>query len=507
MSVRGVWVILDAPDQQPTVLYSRRYPTVERRARKFSPDPSAYFPLPGDRELCGAAMQEVCSVKESNQKNASIRACDKSWSKPVYELFDGKVWPVVLIQQKNLYFLSIPLLEQRTGGERPPLLDIPAIPLALELLISMTQVLSSSSEKSSLKGQFPSPLHQFLSVSVPLGTILDTNVSQYNSLVPILTEQTPPCLLPDTPSWKPVLFKGNPKLSLTVLEQVQLTQWDPRRSSVSWNTYGSVLCKADLEGVPDVSLNLVIPQGGLNLRTLHMHPCVHLFDVQSSTPEPEAETANRPAGPLLLAPTSTSTKLRFSPPLGLFSLCKYACSERNLSVHPEFVPIKAIYEMVGSRKVELLVHLKLSERVKNSFEVLEVSIPLFNRGPIQTADIHPSSMQVSISPDQRKLIWNVDKKFPKSLEQTLRATVTFLEDSNPPSVQGEDPFCVGQTAYILISFRIFEFTLSGLSIEPRSILSFPQSKYKLAISREFSSAEYKVWNVNGDALIPEITHD
>ena len=503
MSVRGVWVILDIPDQQPTVLYSRRYPSVERRARKFSPDASHYFPLPGDKELCNAAMQEVCSVKDSNQKNATIRTCDKSWSKPVYELFDGKVWPVVLIQQKNLYFLAIPLLERRTGEERPPLLDIPAIPLALELLISMTQVLSSSSEKSSLKGQFPSPLHQFLSVSVPLGTILDTSVNQYNSLLPMLTEQASPYLLPDLPAWKPVLFRGSPRLSLTVSEQVQLTQWDPSRSSVHWNTYGSILCRAELEGVPDISLNLVIPQGGFNLRTIHMHPCVHLFDAQSSTPEPESTALDRPAGPLLLAPTSTSTKLRFSPPLGTFSLCKYACSERNLSVHPEFVPIKALYEMMGSRKVDLVVQLKLSERVKNSFELLEVSIPLFNRGPIQTADILPSSMQVSISSDQRKLVWNVDKKFPKSLEQTLRATVTFSEEASPPCIPGEDPFCVGQTAYILINFRISEFTLSGLGIEPRSILSFPQSKYKLLISRELSSAEYKVWNLNGDALIPE----
>ena len=505
MSVRGLWVILDLSDQLPTVLYSRRYPNIERRAEKLSSESHPYFPVPTDRDMCSAVMQEVCPVKDTNLSNTNIRPCDKSWSKPVYELFEGKLWPVVLIQQKNLYFVSVPLFPQTVSGERPHLIEIPSIAVSLELLISMAHVVGSSSDKISVGGPFLSSLHQFLSVSVPLGTILETNVNTYLSMVPALTEQTPPSQLPDIPSWKPVLFKGNPKLSLTISEQVQLAQWDPTRSSTFWNTFGSVFCKAELEGVPEITLNLVIPQGGFGLRTIHTHPCVQMFDAQASTPDPEEDYAATPQGPLSLVNSSSSTKIRFSPPLGWFSVCEYSCSERNLPMHPDFVPINAYYEMRGTHKVELVVQLRLNERVKNSFEHLEVSVPLFNRGAIQTADIRPASMQVSISSDQRRLIWNVDKKFPKNLEQTLHATVTFPEEPMQPAAPGEDPVCSGLTSYILINFRILDFTLSGVVIEPRSVVSFPQSKYKLVISRELATTEYKVWNVNGDALIPQLS--
>ena len=505
MAVRGVWVILDHSDQPPAVIYSRRYPNIERRAQKYSSRSYPHFPVPADKELCSCVMQEVSSVKESSMSRSTIRSCDKSWSKPVYGLFEDRLWPVVLIQQKNLYFVTVPLVQQKLSGEKPNLIEIPSIAVSLELLISMAQILNNSPDKIMTGGPFLSSLHQFMSVSVPMGTILETNVNTYLSYVPALTEQTLPSQQSDLPAWKPVLFKGTPKLSLTISEQVQLTQWDTTRSTTFWNTYGSVYCKAELEGVPEITLSLAIPQGGFGLRTIHTHPCVHMYDAQASTPDPDDTTAVTLQGPLALAHTASSTKIRFSPPLGWFSVCEYSCSERNLPVHSDFVPIKAYYEMKGMSRVELVVQLKVNERMKNNFEHLEVSIPLFNRGPIQTADIRPASMQVSISSDQRRLVWNVDKKFPKTLDQTLQATVTFSEEPDQPIVPGEDPICSGPTAYILINFRILDFTLSGIVIEPRSVVSFPQSKYKLVITRELSSAEYKIWNVNGEALIPQLS--
>ncbi|KAI6646444.1 hypothetical protein LOD99_12565 [Oopsacas minuta] len=503
MSIRGVWVILDYSDHPPSVLYSRRYPNIERRALKYSSKPFPHFPVPSDKDMCNAVMQEVGSVRENDLSQTTIRSCDKNWSKPVYELFEGRLWPVVLIQQKNIYFVTLPLSQHKLSEERPIPIEIPSIPVALELLISMAQILSNSPEKIKVDGPFLSSLHQFLSISVPMGTILETNVNTYSSYVPVLTEQTLPSQLPDLPSWKPVVFKGNPKLTLKIAEKVQLTQWDLTRSTTFWNTYGTVQCKTELEGVPEITLNLVIPQGGFGLRTIHTHPSVHMFDAQASTPDPEETNSITLQGPLMLAHTTSSTKIRFSPPLGWFTVCEYSCSERNLPVHSDFAPIKAYYEMKGTHKLEFYIHLKLDERVRNNFEYLEITIPLFNRGPIQTADIRPASMQVSISSDQRRLIWNVDKKFPKNLEQTLQATVTFPEDPGE-SVPGEDPLCTGLTAYILINFRILDFTISGIVIEPRSVVSFPQSKYKLVINRELSSAEYKIWNVNGDTVIPQL---
>lgn len=298
---------------------------------------------------------------------------------------------------------------------------------------------------------------------------------------------------------------GNPKLAFTITEQVQSCQWIPNTTSSVCELYGSVSCKAELESLPEISISLTIQQGGFDIRSISTHPNVLKFDTIVHAPSTEETIYNDLiSGAILPAQNASTVKLNFTPPLGTFSLFEYTCSERWRYLHNDFIPIKGFYEMKGDQKVELVVHLELNERIRNNFEFFDVRIPLYNRGQMITADILPSTMQVTIANDQRMLIWNIGQRFPKSLEIDLTATVIFPDEPPSETSEYDDTFCVNGTSYISINFRLLDFTLSTLNIDPRSVVPFPHSKYKMVISRELVSSEYKLWNIHGNSNLPHM---
>ncbi|XP_065920215.1 AP-5 complex subunit mu-1-like [Dysidea avara] len=116
-----------------------------------------------------------------------------------------------------------------------------------------------------------------------------------------------------------------------------------------------------------------------------------------------------------------SRKLHFSTLPEQFTSCSYTISDLI------FLPIRGFYQMKGDSSLKLLLQLKLDQNVKNSFEKCEVHLPFYHRGPIERVDnISPASVQLSLSQDKYKIIWNIGQKFPtKSLELFLQATVHF----------------------------------------------------------------------------------
>lgn len=75
---------------------------------------------------------------------------------------------------------------------------------------------------------------------------------------------------------------------------------------------GSIMCKAELEGIPDVTLGLNF---GPNIGNFALHPCVHAAEL------------------------SSTRKLVFSPPLDLISLCDFQV--KNIDVYP----LRGFYQM------------------------------------------------------------------------------------------------------------------------------------------------------------------
>jgi AP-5 complex subunit mu-1 len=145
----------------------------------------------------------------------------------------------------------------------------------------------------------------------------------------------------------------------------------------------------------------------------------------------------------------------------------------------------------------------LNAAVKNEFEYFTVYIPYFNRGlieKVENLDIVPASSNISGSVNRRQLIWEIGQKFPsKTLKVTLQCDVCFSPDLPPKDSDfKEDPFCVNDNAYILVSFKCLDHVYSGVRIDPKSVSLIPSSKCKTSIGYEFSCTEYKIWNSHGD---------
>ena len=95
----------------------------------------------------------------------------------------------------------------------------------------------------------------------------------------------------------------------------------------------------------------------------------------------------------------------------------------------------------------------------NSRELRRSLIHLIHRGIISDINVTPSSGNVVLPTDRRRLGWNLGQKFPsKTLEATLQAKVQFEEYNEKKQAPGtyEDPFCVGLNTYASVStFRVF----------------------------------------------------
>ena len=245
------------------------------------------------------------------------------------------------------------------------------------------------------------------------------------------------------------------------------------------------LTKADLEENTEVLIGLSAPIETATLSNLINHPCVQLSDELGPALQPDEQITK---GQL------SSRRLRFCPPFDTFQLCHYKTRMSETAL-----PIQVIYQMKGeASRAEISINLKLAPGVKNSFEVCQVHMPFFNRGPIKTASCVPQSANVLVAPDHMKLLWDVGQKFPgKSREFSLQITVEF--DTNV-EIRNEDPFLKGLNSFIQISFKLLDYTYSGLKIDNKSIELSPSGKIKTQITTEFEAVDYKIWNSLGDVI-------
>lgn len=473
-----IWPSDRGQNKRGTVLFSKRYPTVERRCKLLAP--SLYHALPADSQLCDAVITK-CS-EPTEEFLAERDSCSAPFQKPVYELLSGKLWPVVCLEQNGAFFVAVPLVECR-GEKRPPLIEMPGIPAALALLEGIAEILGPNIRDLDESSARFLEVHQYLCLAAPFGSPMETSPSvlKFYQL-----PRKAGAALPKQkqPAWRPAVYRGSSRLQLVVKEEIRAVQYDRQEVADVWETYGSVQCKAELEGHPDILLTLVSAPGSAPLDHLITHTCVQSADVAIASPS-GTDQRNR--------------KIRFSAPNETFTLCNYQVSALPM------LPIRGFYQMKGEKTVQILVQLKLNEMVRNNFEYCEVRLPFFHRGPIQRIDnVSPTyiSSALSVLPDKRTVVWSIGQKFPsKGMEVSLQATILFPDHYTPLSgTDSDDPFCVGLNTYADLFFKVPDFTLSGCSIDTRSITLFPPSKYKLSLGKELVSSHYRIWNSHGDVI-------
>lgn len=492
MSIRGLWILSVKsahPDQSESrrLLFSRHFPIVEKKVKLVEKE--NYITLPTVPEFINGLMFEL-GHKDGIDKFITARdTCEKFEQKPVYEVMTsaGPIWPVVVVEQRGIVYCCLPLVTQGINT-RPPLIQIPGVTLGFSLLCGLSDYLrQNTAAEIAQKG---SVLNVYLNTAAPFGKPMDVSPETVMSKV-----HNKPSLLSKThkqPAWKPVLHRGKNQVYLAVTEYIRANQYNKEGTPDIYDLYGSISCKAELEGAqPDITLSVSHTPDGNNLPLDHLiiHPCVQSADATAINMDDPSDMR------------ATPRRVRFIPPTEMFILCHYTVSSLKE------LPIKGSYEMrMDGKTAKLTVRLKMSERVKNNLEYCELQIPFHNRGTIGIYDATPSQGNVMVSPDRRILVWNVGQKFPtKSLTISLEATVNFTDSKTPAT--HEDAFCVGQNSYAKLFFKLPDFTHSGCQIDPKSVQVSPNVKFKLTTVQEYlTGMEYKLWNNLGDSLVSNVPH-
>ncbi|KAK7264554.1 hypothetical protein RJT34_32163 [Clitoria ternatea] len=358
-------------------------------------------------------------------------------------------------------------------------------------------------------------LRTFFSSSMPFGTPLDLNYSNiFNIKVNGFSASDLPPADQKQPAWKPYLFKGKQRMLFTVHETVHAALYDRDEIPDTISVSGQINCRADLEGLPDVSF----PLAGLNMAKLEVssyHPCAQVSDQGVD-----------------------KQGVMFSPPLGNFVLMRY---QATCAIGP---PIKGFYQlsMVSEDKGAFLFKLHLMEGYKSplTMEFCNVTMP-FPRRRIVSLDGTPSVGTVSTS--ERSVEWKIVISgrglTGKSIEVTFPGTVKFApwqnqrvlsssrsafeiiadEDSDNeaenasnmvneehlmekmnkdlPPVDLEEPFCWQAYNYAKVSFKIVGSSVSGMAVDPKSVSIYPAVKAPVEFSSQVTSGDYILWNTLG----------
>lgn len=468
-------------------MFSRRWKAVENRVKLVEAD--QYAEIPSD-PIFGRLLSSEVLKKDQNTRKTNIISIKSAQT----------LWPVVYLERFGVFVVAVPMIEgelQEIGlAEKPndaeklnrnaetvnvhwkqhslslPLINLPFITATLTFLEDIMPLVESYAPHFDAVKLLE--FNSYLTLIVPLGKPIDTNVSNIRQL---LKQNFPPTemFVEKRPAWKPFLYRERPNVDFSLVEEISAIQYDSPKIPNVWKVTGSVSCQVDVEGLPEVSVVLRKEKSHIQLTSICIHPNVQNSDFFDTL------------------------KFTFCPPLHRFVLCHYAAT--NISK----LPLRGYYQMKesSSNEVKILVQLKLDEEVNNDFEYCHVDIPFPNRGKIISLDALPTAGTVTVNPSRENALrWNIGNKFTsRNLEVALPATICFEKSSNDNSpTQLEDPFCVGTNAYISINFKVNDWTLSGLNIDKKQFAISPKTaNNQLTVSRRLVSGEYLIWNSWGKA--------
>ncbi|XP_010524580.1 PREDICTED: AP-5 complex subunit mu [Tarenaya hassleriana] len=349
-------------------------------------------------------------------------------------------------------------------------------------------------------------LRNFITSAIPFGTPLDLNFSNIFAIKANgFSSVDPPPQELKQPAWKPYLYKGKQRLSFTIHETVNAAMYDRDEIPDSISIAGQINCRAELEGLPDVSF----PLTGLStahVEAVSFHPCTqvpaHGIDKQNVV---------------------------FQPPLGNFVLMRYQAA---CGLGP---PVKGFYQlsMVSEDEGAFLFKLRLMEGYKAplAMEFCTVTMP-FPRRRIIAFDGTPSAGTVSTTEHavEWKILGSGRSLSGKSLEATFPGTIKFSplqsrrgadEESDGETAEGtdsvvnveeflvqkmskdlpaaelEEPFCWQAYNYAKVSFKIVGASLSRMSIDTKSVNIYPATKAPVEFSTQVASGDYILWNTLG----------
>eukprot|EP00299_Pterocystis_sp_00344_P017612 c8823_g1_i3.p1 GENE.c8823_g1_i3~~c8823_g1_i3.p1 ORF type:complete len:297 (-),score=64.61 c8823_g1_i3:518-1408(-) len=279
-SIRAVWVL----NRSGTVIFSRRFPTVERRVKNCE----WYVPLPSDAEISRLFEQEIISNRDNERPE----------SYPVTCLDKGRLWPFALVKRHEVYFLAIPGLDSEQCKvpqyfSTELFIAMPCITATFSLLEDLTDFVTPAIAKA--EATLLSEFQSHLSGALPFGTPVETDFTNLRRFQKTGFPQSDQ-LTVRRPAWKPVFFKGRQKIEIFIREEIRAVQYDSPSFKDVCELFGAVNTRCDMEGHPTISFPLI---NVTSIENLTVHECVQTTDF----PAP--------------------SRLDFSPPLDIFCLARY----------------------------------------------------------------------------------------------------------------------------------------------------------------------------------------
>lgn len=413
------------------------------------------------------------------------------------------------------------LFDSLTGSIGMSAISARAKPASAPVATSTTSstfvgVIMSDTPRNSSRPIDKDLLRTFISASMPFGTPLDLSLSNISMIKAngFSATDPPPADLKQ-PAWKPYLYKGKQRIFFTVHEVVHAAMYDRDEISDALSISGQVNCRAELEGLPDVSLPLTGLKSA-NIEVLSFHYCAQVSE----------HGVDKKA-------------FMFSPPLGNFVLIRYqaACSHNP--------PVKGFYQlsMVSEDEGAFLFKLRLMEGYKAplSMDFCIVTMP-FPRRRIASFDGNPSIGTVAMTEHsvEWKIITSGRSITGKSVEAMFSGTIKFFpwsssklsalsrmdigstidEDSdveldgtfnmentdehlvkamnkNLQAADLEEALCWQVYNYAKVSFKILGGTLSRMSIDPKFVSVYPAVKAPIEVTMQASSGDYILWSTLG----------
>lgn len=387
------------------------------------------------------------------------------------------------------------------------------VPASTASPASLAGSVLSDAQKAGSRPLDKDALQSFISSSMPFGTLLDLSYSNLSAirLNGFSSSDVPPADVKQ-PAWKPYLYRGKQRLLFSIYEIINASMYDRDEIPDSISISGQVNCRAELEGLPDVSF----PLTGLNnshIEVLSLHPCVQVSE----------QGIDKQA-------------LMFSPPFGNFTLMRYLAF---CNLGP---PVKGFYQlsMVSENEGAFLFKLQLMDGYKAplTMEFCTITMP-FPRRRVVSFNGTPSVGTVSSTDHsiEWRIITSGRGTSGKSVEATFSGTVKFArlqpqkslssmrgtmydEDSDTemestnngvnieefleekmrkdlPPIDLEEPFCWQAYDFAKVSFKILGASSSGMSIDTKHVSIYPVVKAPIEFSTQVTSGDYILWNTLG----------
>ncbi|KAH7279226.1 hypothetical protein KP509_37G011400 [Ceratopteris richardii] len=378
--------------------------------------------------------------------------------------------------------------------------------------------LSVSGGKTILKAADKEALRTFISSSMPFGIPLSLAASTTAAIrANGFSAQDGPPTDQTQPAWKPYLYRGKQRILFTVSEMVSAALYDRDNVPDSISIAGQVNCRAELEGLPDVTIPFSYPNS-TKLESFTYHPCCQAQALEQGH---EKQT------------------VMFSPPLGNFTLLQYHVLQSRMKP-----PVQGFYQlsMVSENEGAFLFKLRLMDGYKPPFimEQCTITIPSPRR-KILSLDGTPSigtilafenSVEWKLVISQRALSKSTEVSFPGTIrfgqvKKTLNRSQSSFdgfndefdieseaandksqsqdslqekmtkEDLNLAAVDLDEPFCWEAYSYAKVSFKLVGGSLSGVFLDAKNVGIYPAIKVPSEVSAQILSGDYILWNSLG----------